>query len=195
MDGTLIDSSTVIANSINYVRGKISLPPMQNDHIISCVNNVNIHAPSFFYEAEQFEKKHEEWFSEYYTQNHDVDTALYDGILTLLKRLSYTHKLSIATNAYEQSAKQILDANDITHYFDVIMCADLVDKPKPDRQMIDLIMNYYNGDKDDFIVIGDGERDILAAKNAGIDSILVDWGFSDHKEAVKSVKELEDILF
>ncbi len=195
MDGTLIDSSSIIANSINYVRGKISLPPMQNDHIISCVNNVNIHAPSFFYEVERFEKKHEEWFREYYSKNHTVDTALYDGILSLIKRLSNTHKLSIATNAYEQSAKQILDANNITHYFDIIMCADLVEKPKPNRQMIDVIINHYSAKRDEFVVIGDGERDILAAKDAGIDSILVDWGFSDHKEAIRSVKELEDILF
>ncbi len=194
MDGTLIDSSTVIANSINYVRKQISLPTMENEHIIACINNVNIHAPSFFYETEVFEKEHEVWFQEYYTNNHKRDTVLYRGIEELLNKLSLTHSLSVATNAYKLSAHQILDAKDIKRHFDIVMCADEVTNPKPNREMLDVIVEYYGAKRDKFVVIGDGERDIMAAKNAGIDSILVDWGFSDHSKAVKSVEGLETIL-
>lgn len=195
MDGTLIDSSAVIANSINYVRKQLSLPQMQTKQIIQCVNNINIHAPSFFYEASEFSKDHQRWFSEYYSKNHHTDTVLYDGIAKLLEKLKNTHKLSVATNAYKLSANQILDAQDINRYFDIVMCADEVTHAKPHRQMIDVIVDYYGANSDEFVVVGDGERDIMAAKNAGIDWILVDWGFSDHDDgAVGSVKELEDIL-
>jgi len=196
MDGTLIDSSTVLANAINYVRKNLSLSPMPNSQIVACINNPNIHAPSFFYEAPNFNKDHERWFQEYYSKHHNTSTALYDGIGQLLKRLSKTHKLSVATNAYKLSARQILDSNRITDYFDIIMCADMVKNPKPHPEMIDTIVDHYKADKEHFVVVGDGERDILAAKNAGIDYILVDWGFSDHKNgAVGSVQELEEILF
>jgi len=194
MDGTLIDSSSVIANAINHVRGKLSLSPMPNTQIVACINNTNIHAPSFFYETKIFTKEQERWFQEYYTDNHNIDTALYGGILDLLQKLKKTHKLSIATNAYELSAMQILDANDISKYFDIIMCADKVKNAKPNKEMIDTIINHYKDSRDKFVIVGDGERDIMAGKNAGVDSILVDWGFSNHDEAVKSVKELETIL-
>ena len=194
MDGTLIDSSSVIANAINHVRGKLSLAPMPKKEIIASVNNTKIHAPSYFYEATSFTKEHENWFQEYYTDHHNIDTALYDGVGELLEKLSLTHSLSVATNAYQLSAMQILDANDISRYFDIIMCADIVTHAKPHREMLDVIVEYYEEDRDKFVVIGDGERDIMAAENAGIDSILVDWGFSDHDGAVRSVAELEDIL-
>ena len=195
MDGTLIDSSSVIANAINHVRGKLSLPPMPNRQIVSCINNTNIHAPSFFYEVPNFTREHEEWFQEYYTDHHNIDTALYEGVGELLEKLSNTHSLSVATNAYKLSAMQILDANDISRYFDIIMCADEVTHAKPHREMLDVIVKHYGEQREQFVVIGDGERDILAAKNAGIDSILVDWGFSDHKDAVRSIEELEKMLF
>ncbi len=195
MDGTLIDSSSVIANSINHVRSKLSLEPMPQKQIVACINNSNIHAPSFFYEAPHFSKEHEQWFQEYYTDHHHIDTTLYNGVGKLLKRLRNSHSLSIATNAYKLSAMQTLNVNNISNYFDIIMCADEVKNAKPHREMLDVIVDHYGADRDKFVVIGDGERDIMAADHAGIDSILVDWGFSDHSEAVRSVGELEEILF
>jgi phosphoglycolate phosphatase len=194
MDGTLIDSSTILANAINHVRKNLSLPAMPSSQILSSINNPNIHAPSFFYESPNFTQDHQKWFHQYYLENHNIDSALYHGIEDLLNRLSKSHRLSIATNAYEVSAKQILDSNRITDHFDIIMCADMVKKPKPDSEMLDIIVRYYKASREEFVVIGDGERDILAAKNANIDYILVDWGFSTHHDAVKSVKELEKIL-
>ncbi len=196
MDGTLIDSSNVIANSINHVRKQLALPPMENSQIISCINNVNIHAPSFFYEVPEFTKKHEVWFGEYYQAYHHIDTILYEGIESLLEKLQKTHKLSVATNAYKAAAKQMLDAKNISRHFDIVMCADEVKEPKPHKEMIETIIDYYGGVRDEFVVIGDGERDIMAAKNAGVDSLLVNWGFSDHESgAIRTVDELESLIF
>jgi phosphoglycolate phosphatase len=194
MDGTLIDSSVVIVNAINYVRSRLSLPPMDSKFIVSCINNTNIHGPSIFYDSQHYTKEQEVWFQEYYTDNHDKDIALYNGIKELLDELKLTHKMSVATNAYELSAKQTLKAAKISNYFDIVMAADIVKKAKPHREMIDKIVSYYGGDYDEFIMIGDGERDIMAAKNAGIDSILVDWGFTKHKNAIQDVNELKKIL-
>ena len=169
---------------------------MEAKQIISCINNVNIHAPSFFYEVPEFTKELQLWFSEYYETYHHIDTTLYKGIESLLEKLKKTHKLSIATNAYKSSAKQMLEAKNISKYFDIVMCADEVKNPKPNKEMIEVIIDYYGKDRDEFIVIGDGERDIMAAQNAGVDSILVNWGFSDHKsEAIRDVDELESLIF
>ncbi len=195
MDGTLIDSSSVISNSINFVRKHLSLEPMRKEHIISCINSVNIHAPSFFYGVDEFQKDHIELFKEYYSKNHHIDTALYDGIERLLELLKRDNRsLSVATNAYKLSAKEILDAKGISSYFDIVVSADEVKNPKPSREMIDKIVEFYRAELDEFVVIGDGERDIMAAKSAGVDYIVVDWGFSNHKDAVRSVKRLEELL-
>jgi len=44
------------------------------------------------------------------------------------------------------------------------------------------------------LFIGDGPRDELASQRANIDYIMVDWGFTEHSDAVRNVKELHSIL-
>ena len=41
------------------------------------------------------------------------------------------------------------------------------------------------------LFIGDSERDMLAAKSANIDYIMINWGFSDYKNAIHKVADLE----
>jgi len=70
-----------------------------------------------------------------------------------------------------------------------------VENPKPHPEMIYKIMNQLNASKDKAILIGDSKKDTQAATNAGIDSILVNWGFSDYEdEALDNVTQLSEIL-
>ena len=194
MDGTLIDSSLVISNAINHVRGKLGLAPMSKDKILYAVNDMHIHSPSYFYEAEEFEQRHIVWFQEYYTDYHDKEVVLYEGILALLDKVKNRYKLSLATNAYRQSTLQLLGFVDITHYFDIIVCADDVPESKPHPEMIEKILKHFDEEPHRAIMIGDSLKDKEAASRAGVDTILVDWGFSDLEDACREVGELEKLL-
>jgi phosphoglycolate phosphatase len=195
MDGTLIDSSKLLANTINYVRQNLGLHKMEDETILKAINDESVNAPMFFYESEFFEDFHTEFFNEYYQAHYKTDSRLYPGAKELLEKLNKTHKISLATNAYKKSAYTILFALGIEHYFDIIICGDEVQKPKPHPQMLDMIIEFYEDDKDRFLLVGDSTRDELCAKNAGIDSILVEWGFSEHKNSIHSFKELEELLY
>ncbi len=195
MDGTLIDSSLLLANSINYVRQNLGLPKLEDQTILDAINDESVNAPMFFYESEEFEDFHTELFNEYYQANYKKDSRLYPGALELIQKLSRTHKISIATNAYKKSAHTILFALGIEHYFDIIICGDEVQNPKPHPEMIELIKDFYKDSNDKFLLVGDSTRDALCAKNAGIDSILVEWGFSEHQNSIHSFEELERLLY
>jgi len=64
-------------------------------------------------------------------------------------------------------------------------------------------MKIFHMNKDETIYIGDSEVDIQTANNAGINHIIVKWGFREYnflKEKgahiiVSSTKEIEDIVF
>ena len=191
MDGTLVDSSELLANTINYVRGEIGLEPMPKKRITDAINDTSLHAAQFFYGTPQFEQRHIDLFHAYYLQHHHLQSRLYDGIAELLEKLSRTHRLSVATNAYEASAAPLLEALGIAKHFDTLLCGDHVDRPKPHPQMIEKIVDFY-GDvpPEKFVMIGDGERDILAARAAGIDGLLVAWGFDTHADALPSAEAL-----
>jgi len=195
MDGTLIDSSKLLANSINYVRQNLGLSKMEDETILKAINDESVNAPMFFYESEEFEDFHTEFFNEYYQAHYKTDSRLYPYAKELLEKLSKTHKISLATNAYKKSAYTILFALGIEHYFDIIICGDEVQHPKPNPQMINMIVEFYEDDKEKFLMIGDSTRDKLCAKNAGIDSILVEWGFSEHQNSIHSFEELEKLLY
>ena len=197
MDGTLIDSSRLLANAINYVRGKLALPPMPPQYIIAEINNHQHNPARFFYETDQFEPIHEEWFGEYYTAHHHEELQLYDGIRELLIVLKEQGRhLAVATNAYRSSTIESLRALEIEHFFDAVVCQDDVANPKPAPEMLYRILDRLQTPKENAIFIGDGPRDEEAAQAAGIDYIMVDWGFTDHHDraVVKSVEELARIL-
>ena len=64
-------------------------------------------------------------------------------------------------------------------YFDFIVGAKENVPLKPQRQMIEIICNQYDSDENEFIMVGDTKVDILAAKNAGISSVIVDGGYTN----------------
>jgi len=194
MDGTLVDSSLTIANAINTVRKKLSLEPMDEDDILSKVNDPNINPALYFYESKAFTPEHEEWFTDYYHKHHQEELRLYQGTKELLVELKERgYKLAIATNAYRISTLQSLEHLDILHYFDSIACYDDVKKGKPHPFMLYKILDELNISNQDSLFVGDGHRDELASKAANIDYLMVNWGFSDHKEnVIHTIAELRE---
>ena len=194
MDGTLIDSSLVISGAINHVRKKLGLEVMSEDKILVAVNDMHTHSPSYFYEAEEFTDNHIAWFQEYYTRYHEKQVRLYAGIEELLDKAKGRYQLSLATNAYRQSALQTLDWVGIEHYFEIIRCADDVKASKPHPDMVLDILAHTKSAPHEAIMIGDSLKDKEAASRAGVSTILVDWGFSDLDDACREVGELEKLL-
>ncbi len=195
MDGTLVNSSLTIANAINYVRQNLGFDAMEQEKLLRMVNDHTLNPAKAFYHAESFDADHERWFSEYYTKNHENELILYDGIKELLESLKDNgHALAVATNAYRGSTIESLTHLDVYHYFEAIACYDDVEKGKPYPDMLYKILDDLDQSKDDSLFIGDGPRDEMASKKAEIEYIMVDWGFTDHSDAVRSVDDLRGML-
>ncbi len=195
MDGTLVDSSGVIAGAINYVRKNLMLPPMDKKKIISKINNHSINPLEYFYGLKKFDPMCEKWFSEFYSKNHDFHLDIYEGIRDILDFLcSKNIKLAVATNAYRQSTLESLKHLGLYDYFDTLVCYDDVGEGKPSPKMLEQILGSLQIDVSQALFIGDGERDAMAAQKANMDYIMVEWGFSSHEGSIGSTKELLEKL-
>lgn len=195
MDGTLVNSSITIANAINYVRKNLGFEPMEREYILHLVNDHTVNPAQTFYHAKSFEADHERWFSEYYTKNHENELVLYEGIKELLHTLKQRgHRLGIATNAYRGSTIESLTHLEIYDLFDGIACYDDVAQGKPHPDMLHKLLNELEHKNHEAVFIGDGPRDAMASKRAEIDYIMVDWGFTEHVDAVRTVNDLHEIL-
>jgi phosphoglycolate phosphatase len=168
---------------------------MDEEHILRLVNDHTINPAQTFYHAKAFDPDHEKWFSEYYTKNHETELVLYKGIKELLIALKEQGKsLAVATNAYRSSTIESLTHLEIYDLFDGIACYDDVLQGKPHPDMLYKLLDELDFKEDEAIFIGDGPRDVMAAKEAKIDYIMVDWGFTDHTNAVCTVDKLKGLL-
>lgn len=193
MDGTLVDSSVTIANSINHVRHNLGLTPMEPKQIIEKINDHHLNPAQYFYETDHFEGQHETWFSEYYTRHHENELLLYDGIFELLVALKEQDvKLAVATNAYRVSTIESLTHLRIFGLFDAIACFDDVARGKPYPDMLFKILETLDLSPNEALFIGDGSRDKMAAQKAEVTYWMVNWGFSDHQDAIHSVEALHE---
>jgi phosphoglycolate phosphatase len=195
MDGTLVDSSVTIVNAINHVRKNLALEPMEKELILEKVNDPHLNPAEFFYEVPAFTDEHELWFSNYYTDNHEKELQLYDGIKELLKTLKERgYLLAVATNAYRSSTLESLSHLKVLEYFESIACYDDVPKGKPSPDMLEKNLKDLNVSSKESLFIGDSERDLLASEALNIDYLMVNWGFSTYEDAIHSVKKLEKTI-
>jgi phosphoglycolate phosphatase len=192
MDGTLVDSSLTIVNAINHVRSNLNLEAMERELILTQVNNPDLNPAQFFYEVEAFTTEHETWFSEYYTDNHEKELELYDGIMELLNELKEVgYELAISTNAYRGSTLESLGHLNILEHFSSIACYDDVGRGKPAPDMLEKNLEDLELEAHHAIFIGDSERDLLAANHLEMDYIMINWGFSDYEDAIHTIEDLK----
>ncbi len=193
MDGTLINSSHSIVNTINYVRENLGFEELEKNHILEKVNDPNINAAQYFYGTHDFTIQQKELFENHYNATCLDNLELYEGIKKLIDDLSSDFTLSVATNANSTFARKMLEHLEIEHYFKSILGYNDVQKPKPHPEMVYKILDTHNIKKEKAQLIGDSHKDIIAASKAGVDSVLVNWGFSNHeKDAIETIEELEN---
>lgn len=191
MDGTLINSGAMIANTINYVRSNIGLETMSKNHILENVNDPNVNSAEFFYGTKHFTDEQSVLFEAYYNKNCLTDLDIYDGISELLDDLKNDFTFTVATNANSGFAHKMLNHLELGHFFDSIVGYNDVKKPKPHPEMVYKMLDKHNIQKHNAQLVGDSHKDIMAANNAGIDSVLVNWGFSNHEEnAIETIDQL-----
>ncbi len=193
MDGTLINSGFAISNTINYVRENLGLKRLEKDYILQKVNDPTINSAEFFYGTKEFTPIQTKLFEEYYDEHCLTDLVVYDGVNSLLDKLKDDFILTITTNANSDYADKMLEHVGLRKYFKTIYGYDSVKNPKPHPEMVHKTLNKHDILANNAQLIGDSHKDIMAATKAGVDSVLVNWGFSDHDEgAIHTVNQLED---
>lgn len=98
---------------------------------------------------------------------------LYPGALHLLDLLrSRQVKVALVTSSPSRHIERQLEAHGLRHYFDAIVTAGDVRQIKPHPEPLKKALRALGGRKHQAIIVGDGDKDLGAASNAGIDSVL-----------------------
>jgi len=198
MDGTLIDSKKDITITVNYIRDThYNLAPLSEEFIVQAINMEVRNLPKLFYNTDIYHEQDRELFEEHYAYQCTKNPYLYEGIKDMLEKLVDSNiKISVATNAPTMFAVSMLKYLGIHDLFGMIIGADKVQISKPNPEMLKKILNFYNFDKskDEAWMVGDNSKDMLSAKNAGIESAFATWGFSQNSQYTNILSHPKDIL-
>ncbi len=100
-------------------------------------------------------------------------TELYDGVREVLEGLHNNDILiSIATADLTEIANNILHSLGIYNLFDYVIGADMVERDKPDPEMIYKTVNTLNVDRNRVAFVGDTITDMEMGKRAGIGLVV-----------------------
>jgi pyrophosphatase PpaX len=106
--------------------------------------------------------------------------TLYPGVEETLKKLKETGvKLATVTNRFRDSSLETLAHTGVKDYFDVLVCADDVLRPKPDPEHAFAALRALSVDTQDAVLVGDSQADIECGKHAGIMTVGVSYGVHD----------------
>jgi phosphoglycolate phosphatase len=186
LDGTLLDTHADLVESLNHAIAAISLAPVSYDDLTHLVG----HGAKVMIERACKLQGHTlspealppllERFIEHYTDNMPGHTEPYPGLVNAMDLLkSKGYKLAVCTNKLEGLARTLLQRLRLTGYFDAITGGDTFIVRKPDAQHLIGTVEHAGGDIRQAIMIGDSINDILVARNAGVPSIAVPFGYSD----------------
>ena len=143
-------------------------------------------------------------YREYFAVTGIFENQVYEGIPKMLKTLKTAgKKLFVATSKPEEFAIQILEHFHLQTYFDFVGGASMDEARVKKEEVIAYVMKTVGmTDVREAVMVGDREHDILGAKNHGMDSVGVLFGYGSRQELtnagathlVESVQALEALL-
>jgi phosphoglycolate phosphatase len=181
LDGTLIDSRLDLVHAVNATRAQADRGPLPDEQIFSFVGNG---APVLVKRAMGPEATDEEvaraleFFLDYY-RHHALDyTVLYPGVRESLERLHAAGaQLAVLTNKPVRISRRIMEGLGISPLFFQIYGGNSFEHKKPHRIGIDTLRTEVEAPLAETWMVGDSYVDVQTARNAGVGSCGVTYGF------------------
>jgi phosphoglycolate phosphatase len=190
LDGTLVDSLRDLAPAVNHALIVLGRPQVSGEQVRAFIGGGTAmmlkraleHTGGPLPEAE-FEAAAGEMLA--YYEAHIADrTVPYPGCLEALDTLAERGcKLAVITNKIEVFSRKLLGALGMENRFETIIGGDTLGpgRAKPAPDMIDTAILTCGGGR--FAMVGDSSYDVLAAKNAGVPVVALNFGNNDRPAA------------
>ena len=205
LDGTLIDSRLDLAQSVNATRAHLGMPALDNERVYSYVGNgapVLIRRALGEQAGEAEVQEALEFFLEHYRE-HALDfTTLYPGVRESVARLRAAGKrLAVLTNKPVKISRAIVDGLGVGEHFFRVYGGNSFEFKKPHPIGVEALMKEAGVDRGGALMIGDSSVDIQTARNAGVRSCGVTYGFQPDSLAdpapdllVDRMEDLADLI-
>ncbi|MEN8078935.1 HAD family hydrolase [Clostridioides difficile] len=205
LDGTIIDPKEGITKSVAYALNKFGI---EVDNLNELCRFIGPPLKDSFMEYYNFSEDEAEKAITYYRERFSdiglYENQVYKGFEDILISLKENNKvLIVATSKPTIFATKILEHFNLNNYFSFVSGSNLDGSRVKKSEVIKYALERNNiKDLSQVIMIGDRKHDIYGAKEVGVESIGVLYGYGDYEELndsganyiVKNVEELRELI-
>ena len=190
-DGTIIDTFRDIHNSINRTLEEFGLPLCSEEESRRTIGPGTSKLASLILRPEHMDKaeKVTARYREIYFDHCVDEMKLYPHTIELLNTLKGC-SLVVVSNKPQCITEKILETFGIKDCFEIILCSDTAGVSKPDPKMIHIVLDQLGISLSAALLIGDSDKDILAARRAGIECVALSHGYTSLKTIKKAGPDL-----
>jgi len=176
-DGTLFDSTAIIAGSIQQAVADVGGAPPTREQAAYVIGMAL--APALARAApdvppQKYSELAARYRHHYLARQHEV--SLFEGVLPMLADLRARHHLlAVATGKSRRGLDEVLAASELRGAFAGSRTADET-AGKPDPLMLRELMDEFAAPPERTLMIGDTTHDLQMAQNAGCASVGVSYG-------------------
>ncbi|MBQ2832243.1 HAD family hydrolase [Methanobrevibacter sp.] len=185
-DGTLFDSICDVVICFNRVLEIYGFPTMTREEYIPCLGgNIDEIVSLVLGEnsTPQNVEEVKETYLDFYNSSKKDLTVPFPDSLDLLENLQDRNiLLAINSNRLNYSLNEFVERHFSGIDFTAIEGHSYPNPSKPNPYGVNRVLEKAGVDADEAIYIGDSATDIKTAENAGIDCILVRWGYGNQKD-------------
>lgn len=187
LDGTLVDSKTDLANSVNHTLQTFGIEPLPHPTIFRYVGNgaTQLIRRSLGPHREETLPDALRLFLDHYGR-HLLDTTVpYPGVEESLREHSGRYEMAVLTNKPVEMTREILDGLSLSRHFGDVRGGDSFGSKKPDPEGLLSILDARAASPAESLMVGDSLNDVLAGRGAGTATCGVTYGlgadgFAEH---------------
>ena len=189
LDGTLTDSAPGIINSVCYALKKLGIEPPARE-VLTCFIGppLSWSFSTYFGMDDAQAARAVDAYREYYRAGGMLENSVYDGVTELLQKLNEAGVVCVlATSKPHIFANRILQHFSLDGYFSFVAGPELDGTRGEKSEVIAYALEQLGlSDRRSVLMIGDREHDVLGAKQFGMDSAGVLWGFGSEEELMRA---------
>ena len=182
MDGTILETLEDMCASVNVTMDHVGYPRRTMDEVRRFVGNGAAKLIERCMPAGAEDPRYPaalEFYRAYYDAHAQIKTGPYPGIPELLNQLSREGvRLAVVSNKPDEAVRALTK-----RYFPGVFPVAIgnrdgwATKPAPDS--VYEAMRLLGARRESTVYVGDSDVDVDTARNAGLDSVIVTWGFRD----------------
>lgn len=180
LDGTLLDTAPDLGAALNAVCEQYERPAINAELFtpVASHGSRGLLKLAFADDYDLMETELRHAFLSAYKDNIATHTRPYPGVLQLLALLQRESiKIAIVTNKPEKLTQQLLPHFPEFKAIEVVVSGDTLSVAKPSPEPLFHAAEKLGVAPMDCLYVGDAERDIEAGRNAGMVTVLAEYGY------------------